>query len=119
MKISSLLWIVLCLTALPVTGCASQDVPTGVLAWVSDATDSAKCFLSHSEPAVFLNPKGKQLSARAIDLVIRRIGTDESCSPWKRPGVVAEIPGHKRLETTQRYSLPSVEDREHTLEICK
>jgi len=107
-------------------------VPAGVLAWVSDATDSAKRFLPHSEPAVFLNPKGKRLSARAIDLVILPIGTDahlqlsahilrHTClTNLVRLGndlvLVAEIAGHKRLETTRRYSLPSVEDREHAME---
>jgi site-specific recombinase XerD len=30
--------------------------------------------------------------------------------------LVAEIAGHKRLETTRRYSLPSVEDREKAME---
>jgi integrase/recombinase XerC len=30
--------------------------------------------------------------------------------------LVAEIAGHKRLETTRRYSLPTVEDRETALE---
>jgi site-specific recombinase XerD len=107
-------------------------VPAGVLAWVSDATDSSKRFLPHAEPAVFLHPKGKRLSARAIDLVIRRIGTDahlersaqilrHTClTNLVRRGndlvLVAEIAGHKRLETPRRSSLPSVEDREHTME---
>jgi site-specific recombinase XerD len=30
--------------------------------------------------------------------------------------LVAEIAGHKRLETTRRYSLPSIEDREMAME---
>jgi integrase/recombinase XerC len=30
--------------------------------------------------------------------------------------LVAEIAGHKRLETTRRYSLPSREDRETAME---
>ncbi len=30
--------------------------------------------------------------------------------------LVAEIAGHKRLETTRRYSLPSIEDRERAME---
>lgn len=33
-----------------------------------------KRFSQTSDPAAFLNPKGKRLSARSIDLVIRRIG---------------------------------------------
>lgn len=35
-----------------------------------------KRFPQTSDPAVFLNPKGKRLSARSIDLIIRRIGVD-------------------------------------------
>jgi hypothetical protein len=30
--------------------------------------------------------------------------------------LVAEVAGHKRLETTRRYSLPSLEDRESAME---
>jgi integrase/recombinase XerC len=30
--------------------------------------------------------------------------------------LVAEVAGHKRLETTRRYSLPSREDRESAME---
>ena len=30
--------------------------------------------------------------------------------------LVAEIAGHKRLETTRRYSLPTAEDRESAME---
>ena len=30
--------------------------------------------------------------------------------------LVAEIAGHKRLETTRRYSLPSADDREAAME---
>ena len=77
---------------------------------------------------MFLNPKGKRLSVRSIDLIIRRIGADahlelsahvlrHTClTNLVRRGndlvLVAEIAGHKRLETTRRYSLPSIEDRE-------
>ena len=30
--------------------------------------------------------------------------------------LVAEVAGHKRLETTRRYSLPSLDDRERAME---
>ena len=36
-----------------------------------------KRFPQTSDPAVFLNPKGKRLSARSIDLIIRRVGVDQ------------------------------------------
>ncbi|HEY0753119.1 MAG TPA: site-specific integrase [Ktedonobacteraceae bacterium] len=91
-----------------------------------------KRFPQTADPAVFLNPKGMRLSARAIDLVVRRIGTDahleisahilrHTClTNLVRNGndlvMVAEIAGHKRLETTRRYSLPSMEDREQAME---
>ena len=89
-------------------------------------------FPQTSDPAVFLNPKGKRLSARAIDLIVRRVGADahlelsahilrHTClTNLVRRGndlvLVAEIAGHKRLETTRRYSLPSLEDRVRAME---
>jgi integrase/recombinase XerC len=91
-----------------------------------------KRFPQTSDPAVFLNPKGKRLSARSIDLIIRRTGADahlelsahilrHTClTNLVRHGndlvLVAEIAGHKRLETTRRYSLPSKEDCERAME---
>jgi site-specific recombinase XerD len=97
--------------------------------WLKERT---KRFPQTSDPAVFLNPKGKRLSARSIDLIIRRIGADthlelsahilrHTClTNLVRRGndlvLVAEIAGHKRLETTRRYSLPTVEDRELAME---
>src|SRR5690242_6128340 len=91
-----------------------------------------KRFSQTTDPACFLNLKGKRLSARSIDLIIRRIGTDahlelsahvlrHTClTNLTRRGsdlvLVAEIAGHKRLETTRRYSLPSLQDREDAME---
>jgi site-specific recombinase XerD len=91
-----------------------------------------KRFSQTSESAFFLNASGKRLSARAIDLIIRHIGADahldlsahvlrHTClTNLVRCGndlvLVAEIAGHKRLETTRRYSLPSAEDREAAME---
>ena len=79
------------------------------------------------EPALFLNPQGRRLSTRAIDLVVRELGRDaglalsahvlrHTClTALVRNGndlvLVAEIAGHRRLETTRRYSLPSARDR--------
>lgn len=97
--------------------------------WLKERT---KRFPQTSDPAVFLGPKGKRLSARAIDLIIRRVGADahlelsahilrHTClTNLVRRGndlvLVAEIAGHKRLETTRRYSLPSAEDRLEAME---
>ena len=79
------------------------------------------------EVALFLNPQGRRLSMRAIDLVVREFGRDaglalsahvlrHTClTALVRNGtdlvLVAEIAGHRRLETTRRYSLPSARDR--------
>jgi len=116
-------------------GDAYREVPLNakvreeLRSWLKERT---KRFPQTSDPAVFLNPKGKRLSARAIDLIVRRIGADaqlelsahilrHTClTNLVRHGndlvLVAEIAGHKRLETTRRYSLPSLEDREGAME---
>lgn len=102
----------------------NTEVREALRLWLKERT---KRFPQTSDPAVFLGPKGKRLSARSIDLIIRRIGADaclelsahvlrHTClTNLVRRGndlvLVAEIAGHKRLETTRRYSLPSVEDR--------
>lgn len=107
----------------------NAEVREALWSWLKER---AKRFPQTSDPAVFLGPKGKRLSARAIDLIIRRIGANahlelsahvlrHTClTNLVRRGndlvLVAEIAGHKRLETTRRYSLPSLEDREKAME---
>lgn len=92
----------------------------------------AQQFPKHADPALFLNLKGRRLSTRAIDLIIRHLGVDaklelsahilrHTClTNLVRHGndlvLVAEIAGHKRLETTRRYILPSLQDRENAME---
>jgi integrase/recombinase XerC len=84
--------------------------------------------------ALFLGRRGRRLGARAVDLVVRRLGEEANLgAPLSahvlrhtcltnlvRNGndlvMVAEIAGHKRLETTRRYSLPSEADREAAME---
>lgn len=84
------------------------------------------------DDALFLNPQGGRLSTASLDLIIRKIG--QSCglsvsahvlrhtclTNLVRNGndlvVVAEIGGHKRLETTKRYALPTVSDKERAVE---
>lgn len=94
--------------------------------------ERSKRFPAHSDSALFLSLKGKRLSPRAIDLVLRQIGAEanlelsahvlrHTClSNLVRHGydlvLVAEIAGHKRLETTRRYSLSSFEERESAME---
>jgi site-specific recombinase XerD len=66
------------------------------------------------------------MSSRAVDLVVRRLATEAKLELWAhvlrhtfvtnliRSGaavvLVAEIAGHRRLDTTRRYSLPSREE---------
>ncbi len=107
----------------------NADVREALRVWLKERN---KRFPQTSDPAFFLNSKGKRLSARAVDLIIRRIGVDahlelsahvlrHTClTNLVRAGndlvLVAEIAGHKRLETTRRYCLPSNEDRERAME---
>lgn len=97
--------------------------------------DRAKRFPDHVDPALFLNLKGSRLSTRAIDQIIRRLGNDahlelsahvlrHTClTNLVRRGndlvLVAEVAGHKRLETTRRYTLPSLADREQAMEALR
>ena len=74
------------------------------------------------ERALFIGPQGRRLSARAVDLVVRSVAARaelklsahtlrHTCvTNLVRSGndlvLVAELAGHRRLETTRRYSLP-------------
>ncbi|MBX9685316.1 MAG: tyrosine-type recombinase/integrase [Candidatus Obscuribacterales bacterium] len=87
--------------------------------------------LDHDD-ALFKNPQGRRLSTSSLDLIVRKIG--ESCglsvsahvlrhtclTNLVRNGsdlvLVAEIGGHRRLETTRRYTLPTATDKEIALE---
>lgn len=84
------------------------------------------------EPALFLSRRGARLTTRAVDLVLRELGAEagvavsahvlrHTClTNLVRQGndvvLVAEVAGHRRLETTRRYSLPSAADREAAME---
>jgi site-specific recombinase XerD len=79
------------------------------------------------EPALFTNRRGGRLSARSIESVVARVGGKAGLALTPhvlrhtcvtllvRAGhdlvLVAELAGHRRLETTRRYSLPSASDR--------
>jgi site-specific recombinase XerD len=107
----------------------NADVRETLRTWLKER---ARRFHQISESALYLNLKGRRLSTRAIDLVLRQIGADaklelsahvlrHTClTNLVRRGndlvLVAEVAGHKRLETTRRYSLPSLEDRESAME---
>ncbi|MGH3684365.1 MAG: tyrosine-type recombinase/integrase [Pseudonocardiaceae bacterium] len=82
--------------------------------------------------ALWLARSGARLSIRAIDLVVRRLAADaglavsaqllrHTCvTNLVRAGtdvvLVAELAGHRRLDTTRRYSLPSEADRDAAVE---
>lgn len=116
-------------------GATYREVPLnsqarqGLRDWLAER--EAK-YSNAEQTAVFLSLKGQPLSIRAIDLIIRAIGKAAGLSlsahvlrhtcltNLVRSGndlvLVAEIAGHKRLETTRRYSLPSLHDRESAME---
>ncbi len=82
--------------------------------------------------ALWLSRSGRRMGARAVDFVIRGLAADSklelsahvlrhTCvTNLIRSGadvvLVAEIAGHKRLDTTRRYSLPSQADKDAALE---
>ncbi|MBX9772385.1 MAG: tyrosine-type recombinase/integrase [Candidatus Obscuribacterales bacterium] len=85
-------------------------------------------YKSSKDKALFLNPQGNRISTAGIDLIVRKIGRlakielsahtlRHTCiTNLVRQGndlvLVADIGGHKSLETTRRYSLPTEADRE-------
>lgn len=86
--------------------------------------------------ALFLSNRGNRLSVDSIDHAIRKLALQaklEGVSAHTlrhtcltnliRQGndvvLVAQIGGHKKLETTMRYSLPTVQDREVAMENIK
>lgn len=84
------------------------------------------------ERALFLNRAGGRLSGRSIDTVLTRLGGEAGLylpahvlrhtfvTNLVRTGhdvvLVAELAGHRRLDTPRRYSLPSAADREAAME---
>ncbi len=82
--------------------------------------------------AVWLSRSGTRSSSRAVHLVVRRLAREASLdlsahvlrhtcvTNLIRSGadvvMVAEIAGHRRLDTTRRYSLPSQADKDAALE---
>jgi len=86
-----------------------------------------------AEPtALWLSRTGKPMSSRAVDMVVRRLAAEAKLelsahvlrhtfvTNLIRSGadvvLVAEIAGHRRLDTTRRYSLPSQADKDAAVE---
>jgi integrase/recombinase XerC len=84
------------------------------------------------EPGLWLSRSGRRMGSRAVDLVVRRLATEANLDVSAhvlrhtcvtnliRSGadvvLVAEIAGHRRLDTTRRYSLPSQADKDAAVE---
>jgi integrase/recombinase XerC len=110
-------------------GDAYREVPLNALVrqvldeWLAERGARA----GEGERAVFVGRSGQRLSKRSVDDVVRGLGKDAGVSlsahilrhtfltRLVRQGsdlvLVAELAGHRRLETTRRYSLPSDIDR--------
>lgn len=98
-------------------------------AWIINRKE---IFSTTENEAFFLNRQGGRLSARAIDMTLRKLSEKadvilsahilrHTCiTNLVRNGtdlvLVAEIAGHRRLETTQRYSLPTEHDRRKAMD---
>jgi site-specific recombinase XerD len=90
--------------------------------------DARKKIAGKGETRFFVSRTGTALSSRSIDLAVRRVAgrarlelsahvlRHTFVTGLVRAGndlvLVAELAGHRRLETTRRYSLPSEADRQ-------
>jgi site-specific recombinase XerD len=90
--------------------------------------EARKKIAPEGETSFFVSRSGSALSARSVDLAVRRVagraGLQLSAHVLRHTFVtglvragndivlVAELAGHRRLETTRRYSLPSQADRQ-------
>lgn len=95
-------------------------------------TKQRRSVAEERERALFIGPRGGRLTPRSIDRVVRsvagRAGLELSPHTLRHTCVtnlvrggndlvlVAELAGHRRLETTRRYSLPSAADRQAAME---
>jgi site-specific recombinase XerD len=91
-----------------------------------------RAVVESDDRALFVGPHGARLTARSIDRAVRsvagRVGLELSAHVLRHTCVtnlvragndlvlVAELAGHRRLETTRRYSLPSAADRQAAME---
>jgi integrase/recombinase XerC len=112
-------------------GDAYREVPLNALVrqvldeWLAERKN--KAVDEDGEQPLFVGRSGRRLSKRSVDDVVRDLGNDAGISlsahilrhtfltRMVRQGsdlvLVAELAGHRRLETTRRYSLPSDIDR--------
>jgi len=111
-------------------GDAYREVPLNALARqvLDEWLEQRKTLAGEDEHALFVSARGGRLSARATDSAVRKLARDagieasahvlrHTCLTGMVRGghdlvVVAELAGHRRLETTRRYSLPNDADRQ-------
>jgi integrase/recombinase XerC len=112
-----------------------RDASVAIKIWLDERTlkfeENHK--IKEVSESLFLNPQGQRLSTASIDLIVRKVGrvcgldlsahvlrhtclTNLVRDPENDLVLVAEIGGHKRLETTRRYSLPSAADKERAVQ---
>lgn len=111
-------------------GDAYREVELNALvrAMLEEWVDERRKIAPNGETSFFVSRTGNALSSRSIDLAVRRVasraGLQLSAHVLRHTFVtglvragndvvlVAELAGHRRLETTRRYSLPSKDDRQ-------
>ena len=110
----------------------NAEVRTALDIWLEQRKQRVS---QRNELALFLTKRGTRLATRSIDDVVRRLGQEANLSlsahilrhtcltSLVRHGndlvLVAELAGHRWLETTRRYSLPTAADREAAMEGLK
>jgi site-specific recombinase XerD len=110
----------------------NAEVQATLDAWLQQRKQKVS---QRNESALFLTKQGTRLATRSIDDVVRRLGQEAHLSlsvhilrhtcltSLVRNGndlvLVAELAGHRRLETTRRYSLPTAADLEAAMEGLK
>lgn len=111
-------------------GDAYREVELNALvrAMLDEWVDARNKIAREGETSFFVSRTGDGLSSRSIDLAVRRVAARARLelsahvlrhtfvTGLVRAGndlvLVAELAGHRRLETTRRYSLPSRADRQ-------
>lgn len=111
-------------------GDAYREVPLNALVrrLLEEWLEARRSIAAEDVTACLLSRTGAPLTRRSVDLAVRRVarraGLEVSAHVLRHSFVtglvraghdlvlVAELAGHRRLETTRRYSLPSAADRE-------
>lgn len=107
----------------------NQKAREALLEWLSERRQK---FGEEGGDPLFVNPQGRRMSSTSLDRIVRKVGRNvglelsahilrHTClTNLVRNGsdlvLVAEIGGHRRLETTKRYTLPTSQDREAAME---